>query len=395
MSIKDIASKQQDTMVETRRYMHMNPEVSFEEVKTYEFILDKLKQYDGLKIRENVGKNDVVSGKGLFATFGEGHPHIAFRADFDALPIVDQKDVPYKSQNEGAMHACGHDGHTSTLLALVDVVSKVQDKLKGSVSFIFQFGEERAPGGAKFMVEDGILDDVDKVYGQHYWSQFKTNEIRTRSGALISSPDTFLVKIKGKGGHAAHPANNVDAIVITAEMIMNLQTAVARQISPIDNAVVTIGKVSGGSTFNVMPDVVEFEGTVRTFEPAVKQKIKEIFELEVEYTAKKRGAVGTLTYIEGYPAVVNHEEEAKVVEQAAKDLGLEFVEATPSMIGEDFSVYVQERPGAFFYTGSGNEDKNSTFAHHHENFDLDEDAMNSALQMFMKIIELEDVVSWT
>ena len=125
MSIKDIASKQQHTMVETRRYMHMNPEVSFEEVKTYEFILDKLKQYDGLKIRENVGKNDVVGGKGLFATFGEGHPHIAFRADFDALPIVDQKDVPYKSQNEGAMHACGHDGHTSTLLALVDVVSKV------------------------------------------------------------------------------------------------------------------------------------------------------------------------------------------------------------------------------------------------------------------------------
>lgn len=395
MSIKEIAEQQQDTMVETRRFLHMHPEVSFKEEETYQFILDKLKKYDGLKIRENVGVSEETTGKGLFATFGEGHPHIAFRADFDALPIVDQKDVPYKSQNEGAMHACGHDGHTSTLLALVDVVSKVKDDLNGSVSFIFQFGEEISPGGARFMVEDGILEGVDKVYGQHYWSQFDTHEIRTRKGALISSPDMFKVKIKGKGGHAAHPHNNIDAIVIAAEMITGLQTAVARQIAPIDNAVVTVGKVTGGSTFNVMPDVVEFEGTVRTFKPEVKQKIKEIFELEVEYTAKKRGAVGTLDYIEGYPAVVNHEHEADVVEEAAKALGLKFVEAKPSMIGEDFSIYIQETPGAFFYTGSGNEKKNSTFAHHHENFDLDEDAMRSALQMFMKILEIEEVVKWT
>ncbi|CAD2072005.1 M20 metallopeptidase family protein [Phocicoccus pinnipedialis] len=394
MSIKEIATSLEDKMVETRRYMHMHPEVSFKEEKTYEFILDKLKQYDGLKIRENVGKNNETTGKGLFATFGEGHPHIAFRADFDALPIVDQKDVPYKSQNEGVMHACGHDGHTSTLIALVDAVSHNKDKLKGSVSFIFQFGEETAPGGAKFMIEDGILEDVDKVYGQHYWSQFPTHEIRTRKGELISSPDTFKVKIKGRGGHAAHPGNNIDAILIAAEMITSLQTAVARQIAPLENAVVTIGKISAGNSFNVMPDVVEFEGTVRTFKPEIKQKIKEIFELEVEYTAKKRGAIGMLNYIEGYPAVVNLDREAEVVEEAAKALGLEFVEAKPSMIGEDFSMYIQDKPGAFFYTGSGSEGKNSTFAHHHEKFDLDEDAMKTALQMFMKILEIEEVVTW-
>lgn len=187
MSIKDIAAAKLPEMVTNRRHMHMHPEVSFTEKETYQFILGKLKQHPELNIRENVGRNDENEGAGIVASIGSGSPHIAVRADFDALPIEDQKDVPYKSQNPGAMHACGHDGHTSTLLGLVDTVVANKANLSGTVSFIFQYGEEEQPGGAKAMVEDNALEGVDKVYGQHYWSQFSTHEVQTKPGAMIAS----------------------------------------------------------------------------------------------------------------------------------------------------------------------------------------------------------------
>lgn len=395
MSIKTIASSKLPEMIDNRRYMHMHPEVSFTEKETYQFILGKLKQYPELNIRENVGKNNENEGRGIIATIGTGSPHIAVRADFDALPIEDQKDVPYKSQNPGVMHACGHDGHTSTLLGLVDTVVANKVNLKGTVSFIFQYGEEEQPGGARAMVEDGALEGVDKVYGQHYWSQFDTHEIQTRTGALIASPDGFYITIKGSGGHAAYPDLTVDPIVIAAELITNLQTAVSRQISAIDNAVVTIGSVRGGDAFNVIPDTVKIVGTVRTFKQEVKEKIHDIFKKEVEYTTKKRGASAEMKYQFGYPAVINHETEAEVIENAAKELGLPYKEAEPLMIGEDFSYYILDKPGAFFYTGVGNAEKKSTPAHHTDMFDIDEDAMESALMMFMKILEMEAVIKWT
>lgn len=395
MSIKTIASSKLPEMIDNRRYMHMHPEVSFTEKETYQFILGKLKQYPELNIRENVGKNNENEGIGIIATIGTGSPHIAVRADFDALPIEDQKDVPYKSQNPGVMHACGHDGHTSTLLGLVDTVVANKANLEGTVSFIFQYGEEEQPGGARAMVEDGALESVDKVYGQHYWSQFDTHEIQTRAGALIASPDGFYITIKGSGGHAAYPDLTVDPIVVAAELITNLQTAVSRQISAIDNAVVTIGSVRGGDAFNVIPDTVKIVGTVRTFKQEVKEKIHDIFKNEVEYTTKKRGASAEMKYQFGYPAVINHETEAEVIENAAKELGLPYKEADPLMIGEDFSYYILDKPGAFFYTGVGNEEKKSTPAHHTDMFDIDEDAMESALMMFMKILEMETVIKWT
>lgn len=395
MSIKDIATVQLPDMVTNRRHMHMHPEVSFNEKETYKFILGKLQAHPDLNIREHVGLNDENEGAGIIATIGEGSPHIAVRADFDALPIEDQKDVPYKSQNPGAMHACGHDGHTSTLLGLVDAVVANKANLKGTVSFIFQYGEEEQPGGARAMTEDGALEGVDKVYGQHYWSQFPTHEVQTKPGAMIASPDGFYITIQGSGGHAAYPDLTVDPIVVAAELITNLQTAVSRQISPIDNAVVTVGSVKGGDAFNVIPDTVRIVGTVRTFKQEVKEKIYEIFKNEVEYTTKKRGASADMKYTFGYPAVINHEAEASVITEAAKELGLPFKEADPLMIGEDFSYYILDKPGAFFYTGTGNADKKTTPAHHTDMFDIDEDAMETALMMFMKILEKEAVIQWT
>ena len=395
MSIRNIASAKLPEMVLHRRHMHMHPEVSFKEKETYKFILDKLTQHPELNIREHVGKNDDNEGAGIVASIGEGRPHIAVRADFDALPIEDQKEVPYKSQNPGAMHACGHDGHTSTLLGLVDAVVANKANLKGTVSFIFQYGEEEQPGGAKAMTDDGALEGVDKVYGQHYWSQFPTHEVQTKPGAMIASPDGFYITIQGSGGHAAYPDATVDPIVVAAELITNLQTAVSRQISPIENAVVTVVSVQGGDAFNVIPDTVRIVGTVRTFKQEVKEKIYEIFKNEVEYTTKKRGASADMKYTFGYPAVINHDAEAEVIAEAAKELGLPYKEADPLMIGEDFSYYILNKPGAFFYTGSGNENKKTTPAHHTDMFDLDEDALETALMMFMKILEKESVITWT
>ncbi len=390
MTINELAESILPKMIEHRRYLHMHPEVSFHEEETYKYILQYLQQYDDLKIRENVG------GKGLLATFGEGHPHIAIRADFDALPIQDDKNVPYKSTVDGVMHACGHDGHTSTLFALLDILNEQQaaGNLNGAVSFIFQFAEEVQPGGAVSMVQDNVLDGVDKVYGQHYWSQYPTHTIKAKPGPIISSPDYFVITINGKGGHAAHPHDAVDPVLIAAEIITNLQSVVSRQVSPMDNAVVTFGKVSAGTAFNIIPETAEIVGTVRTFKPEIKDKIYEIFQNEVAYTAKKRGAEGDLYYNYGYPAVINHDAEADVIEQAAKGLGLPFETAKPLMIGEDFSYYILEKPGAFFFTGSGNNDKQSNYVHHHSMFDLDEDAMVSGLSMFMKILELEQVIKW-
>lgn len=394
MSIEKLVDERKQDMVETRRYLHKHPELSFKEFKTYQFILDRLNQYDDIDIIENVGANDDNSGKGIVASFGEGHPHIAFRADFDALPIQDKKEVEYKSTVDGVMHACGHDAHTTTLLTLVDVVSNNLKNLKGKVSFIFQYGEEEPPGGAEAMIKDGILKDVDFVYGQHYWSQFDTHEIHSKSGALIATPDKFRITIQGRGGHAAYPQRNIDAILIASELIVNLQSIVSRQISPIDRAVVTFGHIKAGDTFNVMPDRVVLEGTVRTFDHDVREEIVQIFEREIEAATKKRGAEADFFYHRGFPPVINHEREVGIIEEAAKSLGLNYTYTKPLMIGEDFSFYIQDTPGAFFLTGSGNESKNSTYAHHHEMFDLDEDAMLSALKMFMKIIELENIITW-
>ncbi|MFC3419159.1 amidohydrolase [Salinicoccus hispanicus] len=389
MTIDDIVKTVMPDMVQDRRYLHMHPEVSFHEKETYNYILERLKQYSDVTVREGVG------GGGLLATIGsDPHPHIAIRSDFDALPIQDEKDVPYRSTVDGVMHACGHDAHTSTLLALLDLVHKNRNHLNGSISFIFQFAEEVQPGGAISMVEDGVLEGIDKVYGQHYWSQYPTHQIKTKTGPVISSPDMFKIRIQGTGGHAAHPHNAVDPIVIAAELITNLQTVVARQVSPLDNAVVTVGKVSSGDAFNVIPDTAELVGTVRTFDFKVKEKIRDIFQKEAALTAEKRGATAEVQYDFGYPAVINHETEADVIRQAAGEIGLDFEEAKPLMIGEDFSYYINERPGAFFFTGSGNADKLSDYVHHHPRFDMDEDAMASGLAMFMKILEIEKVIEW-
>jgi len=386
MDIEQLIANDFDKMVAVRRYLHQHPEISFHEEKTYAYILDSLTHLKHFKIREHVG------GKGIVANISNGEgPSIALRADFDALPIQDQKDVAYRSKNDGVMHACGHDGHTSILLSVARLLNSTYELITGSVTLIFQFAEEVAPGGAHDMVNDAALAGVDKVYGNHLWSPYEQGAIYSRKGALMASPDTFHITVQGKGGHGAHPDTTVDSIVVLAELIINLQTIVSRNVPPTEQAVLTIGKVVAGDTFNVISDSAYCTGTVRTFNPEVKALIKTAMDREIKGITAAKGAGYTFDYIDGYPAVINDTQSVEVIQRAAQHAGIEYKETEQLMIGEDFSYYIQHKPGAFFLTAAGNKAKGITAPHHHPLFDFDEQAMIDAVKLFLLILKEEHV----
>ncbi|QQP14518.1 amidohydrolase [Lysinibacillus agricola] len=234
-----------DEIVENRRFLHRNPELSFQEEKTSRFIADTLKSY-GISVQENVGDKGVVG----FIQGKEPGKTIAFRADFDALPIEDQKEVTYKSTVPGVMHACGHDGHTATLLAMAKVLQKHKDSFHGTAKFIFQPAEEKPPGGAKFMIEDGVLDDVDYVFGAHLATDLPIGKLSTASNAIMASVDAFTIKIFGKGGHGARPHETKDSIIAATQLVQHLQQIVSRRINPTEAAFVTVGSIHAGNACN-------------------------------------------------------------------------------------------------------------------------------------------------
>ncbi|PYZ98834.1 peptidase M20 [Alteribacter lacisalsi] len=361
-----------DEMVEIRRYLHQYPELSFQEVHTPHYIANYHEKL-GLEVRKNVGKRGVV------ARLEGSHPGptVALRADFDALPIQDAKDVPYKSTVPGVMHACGHDGHTATLLVLAKAMSEQKDELHGTIVFIHQHAEEQAPGGAIAMINDGCLDDVDVVFGTHLWAVAPTGKIQYNEGPLMAAADRFELDIQGKGGHGAEPHDTKDAIVIGSQLVQSLQQIVSRRTAPLDSAVVSIGSFEAKNAFNVIADKAKLIGTVRTFDPAVQKLIKDEIQRIADGTALSTGSSISLTYEKGYPAVVNHADEARLVASTLAEIdAVEEVEhRRPIMGGEDFSYYLQHRKGAFFFTGAQHPDVKEPFPHHHPNFDFDERAM--------------------
>ncbi|WP_416151954.1 M20 family metallopeptidase [Salipaludibacillus sp. HK11] len=359
-------------MVEIRRYLHQHPELSFEEVETPAYIANYHKNL-GHEIREQVGGRGVVAKlKGA-----KPGPTIALRADFDALPIQDAKDVPYKSTVDGVMHACGHDGHTALLLVLAKALNEMSGQLHGDVVFIHQFAEELAPGGAKPMIEDGCLDGVDVIYGTHLWATTPLGKIEYNEGPLMAAADRFKITIQGKGGHGAQPHHTKDAIVIGSQIVQSLQNIVSRRVDPLDPAVITIASFKALNAFNVIADKAELEGTVRTFDENVQAQIQKDMAEVIQGVAASFGATAKFEYVPGYPALINHEKEARFLHGVAeKSKGIEEVEhAKPQMGGEDFSYYLRNMKGAFFFTGAQNPDWEISYPHHHPNFDIDERAM--------------------
>jgi amidohydrolase len=361
-----------EEMVSIRRHLHQHPELSFKEEKTAKYIQTFYENL-GIEVRGQVGGNGVVA-----KIYGSKPGNtIALRADFDALPIQDEKDVPYKSLVPGVMHACGHDGHTATLLVLAKVLHEMREELEGNYVMIHQHAEEYAPGGAISMIEDGCLDGVDVIFGTHLWASEPTGTIQYRVGPVMAAADRFEITIQGKGGHGAQPHRTKDAIVTASQLVINLQQIVSRKVNPIDSAVVTVGSFVADNAFNVIADRAKLIGTVRTFNEEVRAFIEEEIERIVKGTCYTANSTYDYLFAKGYPAVVNHKEETDYLVSCAQQIDsvTNIEETEPHMGGEDFAYYLQHVKGTFFFTGAKPVYTDENYPHHHPKFDIDEKAM--------------------
>ncbi|GLY12098.1 amidohydrolase [Pseudobacillus badius] len=358
--------------VRVRRYLHQHPELSFEEEETPKFIARLLTEM-GIEVKTGVG------GRGVVGIIRGGRPGktVALRADFDALPIQDLKEVAYRSTVPGKMHACGHDAHTAALLSVAKALQEKREWLSGNVVLIHQFAEELVPGGAKEMIKDGCLEGVDAIFGTHLWSTIPVGQAAFQPQAIMAAADHFEVEITGKGGHGGLPHETVDPIMLGTNWVQLVQQIVSRNVSPLDSAVITVGAFHGGDAFNIIPEKVAIKGTVRTFRTEVQQVIERKMESIVRSLCEAAGASYNYQYIKGYPPVINHARETSFVRSCAEEvLGSDNCYVTePLMVGEDFSYYLQHVPGTFFLTGAGNAEKNAVYPHHHPRFDIDEEAM--------------------
>ncbi len=383
LSFDAAVEEMKDEVVGWRRHLHENPEISFEERETSQFVYDTLESFGGLELSRPTGTSVVARLVG-----GSPGKTVALRADIDALPITEENDFEFVSKRPGAMHACGHDGHTAMLLGAAKILSGMKESISGEVRFVFQHAEELMPGGAEEMVEKGVMDGVDSVVGIHLWAGLPTGAIGLAYGPMMGSPDVFRITIKGSGGHAAMAYKTVDPIAVGAQVVTNLQHVVSRNISPMENAVLSVTRFEGGTTHNVIPGSVEMEGTVRTLDPEVRKQMPELMERVIKGVTEAHGATYDLDYLFGYRPVINDDEVTRVVEEAARGaFGDEAVELQrPTMGGEDFSAYQQKVPGTFIWVGAGNEEKGIVHPHHHPRFNVDEDALPIGMKMHLEAV---------
>ena len=369
-----------DTVIRWRRHLHQHPELSFHEACTSRWIAERLAEIGGLEITRPTATSVLARLIG-----GRPGPTLAMRADIDALPITERNTHDFVSTSPGVMHACGHDGHTAMLLGAVAVLAPRRDELAGEVRFIFQHAEEQLPGGAEELVRAGVVDGVDLVIGAHLWAGMPFGEVGVKTGPFMASADNFALTIMGSGGHAALPHKAVDPIVVAAQVITNLQHLIARNVDPLQPAVLSITRISGGTTNNVIPESVELAGTIRTFDPALRDAIPETMERIVAGVTSAHGARYALEIERGYRAVINDDRASDLLRRAVvRALGESvLVDAVPVMGGEDFSAYQQRTPSSFFFIGARNEERGIVHPHHHERFDLDERALDHGTRVFV------------
>lgn len=371
-----------EEIVELRRDLHRHPELGFEEFRTSAKVAEFLRK-DGLEPREGIARTGVCA----VVEGAEEGPTLLLRADMDALPVAEETDLEFASQVPGKMHACGHDMHTAILLGTARLIQAMKARLKGRVKLIFQPAEE-GPGGARPMIEEGILQNpkVDYALGLHLWSDLPCGHVAVRPGPVMAAADTFRVHIHGKGGHAAYPQASADPIVAAAALIGAMQTVVSRRTDPFDTAVISVTQIRGGSADNVIPETVEFSGTIRSFEQRVRDNLVRQLEEMVPAFSRAYGVSGEFHFQEGYPPLINDPVPCAWVQRAAESLGLpQAIQAT--MGGEDMAYYLREVPGAFFFLGAAPAQPERVFPHHHPKFQLDERAMPLAMEMFLRCVE--------
>jgi len=351
-----LANQYENTVQEYWHWLHAHPELSGEEMESAAYIASALRKI-GLKPIERVG------GYGVVALIEGAQPGkcVALRADFDALSVEEMTDLPFASQHPGKMHACGHDSHAAMLLGVAHVLNEMRNQFSGTVKLIFQPSEENsADSGAIRMIADGVLDNpkVDAIFGQHVTSDYEIGEIALRNGSMSAASDRFYITVIGKSCHASRPDKGVDAIAISAQIISALQNIISRMVSPFDNSVITIGKIIGGTRYNVGAEICEMEGTCRNLNPVLRDMIPRRMESIIKGITEGMGATYTFKYIHGYAPLNNTPEMAELVfATGAEIFGKENVKTmeTPQMGGEDFAFFVQKVPGAYYYLGTHEE----------------------------------------
>ena len=381
MNINPDVLKIRNTIIRTRRDFHKHPELSFQEFRTSKIVAERLEQY-GLIVQKNIGKTGVV---GILEGAHPGRT-IAFRADMDALPIQETGDVIYKSVNDGVMHACGHDAHTAMLLGAAEVLSKYQNNIQGTIKFIFQPAEE-GYGGAKFMIEDGAIENVEEIYGLHVWNYQKSGTVGVQDGPVMAAADIFTIKIQGIGGHGATPQGTIDCVVVASYLIQAMQTIVSRNTNPLENTVVTFGQINGGYNFNIIADQVVLKGTTRAYTENNRELIKTRMKEIIQGTEQMFGAKIKLEYKDGYPPVINNPSITNNLKKIAQTIVEDNVIAPYlSMGGEDFSYFSNAIPGCFFFLGSAPKDRAPMSTPQHcSHFDIDEDVMLIGSSIFTEL----------
>lgn len=378
--------ERKDEITQIRRHLHEHPELSFHEAETAKFIQDFYKGKD-VEVATEVG-----NGHAVIVTIKGGKPGktIALRADFDALPIEEQTDLPFKSKNPGVMHACGHDGHTAYLLVLADCLIQLKENIPGTIKIVHQHAEETPPGGAKSVVESGILDDVDQIFGIHVFPFGESGQVYYHSGYAMAGRTYFKLKIQGVGGHGSSPHMANDAIVAGAYFVTAIQTVVSRRLNPFDTGVITIGSFDGKGSFNVIKDAVELEGDVRYMNTENRDKMDAEIHRIVAGIEAMFGVTVELTYTNDYPPLYNDPAVTEqVVASLQKGLGeyLTGISEYDMLSGsEDFAYYLQKIPGVFFYIGAKPKNTSNAYFNHHPKFDIDEDALLVAAKSVADVV---------
>lgn len=394
MSISSEISEQinriEAELIENRRYIHMHPELSFREYNTSSFIQKKLDEM-GIKYVSGIAENGICAYiYGNKNIESESMKSILIRADMDALPIDEVSDKPYKSQNKNVMHACGHDAHVAVLLGVCKVLNNFKDKFGGVVKAVFQPGEETS-GGALPMIEEGVLENphTDVCVALHCDSDLDCGTIRVKPGSLYASPDDFRITVKGKGGHGAEPHNCIDPIMISASIIQALNNLISRETDPFDNAVISVGSIHGGSATNIIPDSVEIQGTARSLTNEVRGFLKRRIGETAEGICKTFGAECEYEYTELFPPLINDEKLAEdVYDSACRSIGKDKCVwgGAPTMAGEDFSYFSQNRPSVLFKLGCRNKSLGIVSPIHHSSFDIDENCLKTGVKVFVGFV---------
>jgi amidohydrolase len=382
--IKEHIAEMRGWLVEVRRAIHSHPELGFEEVETSRLVSEWLGRF-GLEVRKGVAKTGVV---GLLRGGAPGKT-VAIRADMDALPMDEATGVPYASKIKGKMHACGHDAHVTILLGVARFFSSIRDRVKGNIKWIFQPGEEGF-GGGRLMVEAGVLEDprVDAIFAAHVFPFLPTGQVGISEGKAMASSDKFTLRIIGKGGHGAYPHVTRDPILAAGHVITQVQSIVSRNVNPLDSAVVSFGAVHGGRAYNVIPDEVELNGTVRSLNPEVREQLRSRIEQITRGVVTSLGLDYQYEFEYGYPVLINDPRmSGLVVSTCSRAIGKEnVVILPPSMGAEDFAYFLEKCPGAMFRLGVRNEEKGLIQPHHNTLFNIDEEVLPFGVEVFVRVI---------